>query len=38
VRTDEAAVGGADFYTDICVEDYLVGEFFLDRVLNKVMV
>jgi hypothetical protein len=28
VRTDEAATGGADFDTDICVEDYLVGEFF----------
>jgi hypothetical protein len=28
VRTDEAAAGGADFDTDICVEDYLVGEFF----------
>jgi hypothetical protein len=30
VRTDEAAAGGADFDTDICVDDYLVGEFFLD--------
>jgi hypothetical protein len=29
VRTDEAAAGGADFDTDICVENYLVGEFFL---------
>jgi hypothetical protein len=29
-RTDEAAAGGADFDTDICVDDYLVGEFFLD--------
>jgi hypothetical protein len=28
VRTDEAAAGGADFDTDICVEDYLVGESF----------
>jgi hypothetical protein len=28
VRTDEAAAGGADFDMDICVEDYLVGEFF----------
>jgi hypothetical protein len=28
VRIDEAAAGGADFDTDICVEDYLVGEFF----------
>jgi hypothetical protein len=25
VRTDEAAAGGADFDTDICVEDYRVG-------------
>jgi hypothetical protein len=41
VRTDKAAVGGADFDTDIGVDDYLVGEFFflfLDSVLNKVMV
>jgi hypothetical protein len=30
VRTDEVATGGADFDTDICVDDYLVGEFFLD--------
>jgi hypothetical protein len=30
VRTDEAEAGVADFDTDICVEDYLVGEFFLD--------
>jgi hypothetical protein len=29
VRTDKAAAGGADFDTDICVDDYLVGEFFL---------
>jgi hypothetical protein len=29
VRTDEAATGGADFDTDIYVDDYLVGEFFL---------
>jgi hypothetical protein len=29
VRTDEAATGGADFDTDICVDDYLVGECFL---------
>jgi hypothetical protein len=28
VRTDEAAAGGADFDTDIYVEDYLIGEFF----------
>jgi hypothetical protein len=28
VRTDEAATGGANFDTDICVEDYLIGEFF----------
>jgi hypothetical protein len=28
VRTDEAGAGGADFDTDIYVEDYLVGEFF----------
>jgi hypothetical protein len=28
VRTDEAAAGGADFDMDICVDDYLVGEFF----------
>jgi hypothetical protein len=28
VRTDKAAVGGADFDTDICVDDYLVGESF----------
>jgi hypothetical protein len=38
VRADEAAAGGADFDTDICVDDYLVGEFFLDWVLNGVMV
>jgi hypothetical protein len=38
VRTDKAAEGGADIDTDICVEDYLVGEFFWDWVLNKVMV
>jgi hypothetical protein len=25
VHTDEAAAGGADFDTDICVEDYCVG-------------
>jgi hypothetical protein len=30
VRTDEAVAGGADFDTDICVDDYLVGEFFSD--------
>jgi hypothetical protein len=30
VRTDEAATGGADFDTDIYVDDYLVGEFFWD--------
>jgi hypothetical protein len=31
VRTDKAAAGGADFDTDICVDDYLVGEsVFLD--------
>jgi hypothetical protein len=29
VQTDEAAAGGADFDTDIYVDDYLVGEFFL---------
>jgi hypothetical protein len=29
VRADEVAAGGADFDTDICMEDYLVGEFFL---------
>jgi hypothetical protein len=28
VHTDEAAAGGADFDTDIYVDDYLVGEFF----------
>jgi hypothetical protein len=28
VRTDVAAAGGADFDTDICVEDYLVCKFF----------
>jgi hypothetical protein len=28
VRTDKAATGGANFDTDICVEDFLVGEFF----------
>jgi hypothetical protein len=28
VRTNEAAAGGADFDTDISVDDYLVGEFF----------
>jgi hypothetical protein len=28
VRADKAAAGGADFDTDICVDDYLVGEFF----------
>jgi hypothetical protein len=28
VRTDKAAAGGADFDTDICVDDYLVGESF----------
>jgi hypothetical protein len=28
VRTDEASTGGADFDTDIYVDDYLVGEFF----------
>jgi hypothetical protein len=39
VRIDKAAAGGADFDTDICVDDYLVGEsFFLDWVLNKIMV
>jgi hypothetical protein len=25
VRTDEVAAGGADFDTDICVEDYRIG-------------
>jgi hypothetical protein len=30
VRADEAAAGGVDFDTDICIEDYLVGEFFWD--------
>jgi hypothetical protein len=30
VRTDKTAAGGADFDTDICVDDYLVGESFLD--------
>jgi hypothetical protein len=29
VHTDVAATGGADFDTDICVEYYLVGKFFL---------
>jgi hypothetical protein len=29
VRTDKAAAGVADFDTDICVDDYLVGESFL---------
>jgi hypothetical protein len=28
VRADEVAAGGADFDTDICVEDYLIGECF----------
>jgi hypothetical protein len=28
VHTDKAAAGGADFDTGICVDDYLVGEFF----------
>jgi hypothetical protein len=28
VRTDKAAAGGADFHTDICVDDYLIVEFF----------
>jgi hypothetical protein len=28
VHTDEAAASGADFDTDICVDDYLLGEFF----------
>jgi hypothetical protein len=28
VHTDKAAAGGADFNTDICVDDYLVGESF----------
>jgi hypothetical protein len=28
VRTDKAAAGGADFDTDICVDDYLISEFF----------
>jgi hypothetical protein len=28
VRTDEVVAGGADFDTDIYVDDYLVGEFF----------
>jgi hypothetical protein len=28
VRTDRAAVSGADFDSDICMDDYLVGEFF----------
>jgi hypothetical protein len=27
-RTDKAAVGGADFDTEICVYDYLIGESF----------
>jgi hypothetical protein len=35
VRTDEAATGGADFDTDICVDDYLVGEFFLEWVFEQ---
>jgi hypothetical protein len=43
VRTDKAAAGGANFDTDICVDDYLVGEFFFvfvffNWVLNKIMV
>jgi hypothetical protein len=28
VRTDKAATGGADFDMNICVDDYLIGEFF----------
>jgi hypothetical protein len=28
VCTDEVVAGGADFDTDIYVDDYLVGEFF----------
>jgi hypothetical protein len=35
VRTYEATAGGADFDTDICVEDYLVGEFFLGLGLEQ---
>jgi hypothetical protein len=35
VRTDEAAAGGADFNTDICMDDYLVGEFFLGLGLEQ---
>jgi hypothetical protein len=39
VCTDEAAAGGADFDTDICVDDYLVGEiFFWISTMDKVMV
>jgi hypothetical protein len=39
VRTDKAAAGVADFYMDICVDDYLVGEgFFVDWALNKIVV
>jgi hypothetical protein len=35
VRIDEAAAGGADFDTDIYVEDYLVGEFFFGLGLEQ---
>jgi hypothetical protein len=38
VHTDKAAAGGADFDTDICVDDYLVGEFFWIAMMDKVMV
>jgi hypothetical protein len=36
VRTDKAVVGGADFDTDICVDDYLVGESFFRLGLEQV--
>jgi hypothetical protein len=35
VRSDKAAAGGADFDTDICVYDYLVGEVFLGLGLEQ---
>jgi hypothetical protein len=38
VGTDEAATGGADFDTDIRVDDYLVGEFFWIAMMGKVTV
>jgi hypothetical protein len=38
VRTVEAVTGGADFDTDIYVDDYLIGEFFLIAMMDKVMV